>query len=193
MPSSEPLTAAQGETLLGIARDSIGHGLDAGDPMVASNYERALQAVRASFVTLNIEDRLRGCIGALEAKRPLVEDVAAHAFAAAFQDPRFPRLTHSEFPRLDIHISILTPSEPIQFDGETDLLGKLRPGIDGLIIAQGGRRATFLPSVWESLPDPAQFLAHLKLKAGLGDRTSTEPLQAWRYTTESVPRKAYAG
>ena len=193
MPSPEPLTAAQGETLLGIARDSIAHGLDSASPLpvVVSDYDQALQAVRASFVTLNIEEQLRGCIGALEAKLPLVEDVAQHSFAAAFQDPRFPRLSRSEFPCLEVHISILTPSEAIQFNGEADLLGKLRPGIDGLIIAQGSRRATFLPSVWESLPDPAQFLAHLKTKAGLGNRTSTEPLQAWRYTTESIPTKAY--
>ncbi len=192
MSSPETLTAAQGETLLGVARESIGHGLEAGSPLPVRgpDYEQALQAVRASFVTLNIEGALRGCIGALEAKLPLVEDVAQHAFAAAFQDPRFPRLTQSELPHLDIHISILTPNEPMQFDGEADLLGQLRPGIDGLIIAQGSRRATFLPSVWESLPDPAQFLAHLKLKAGLGNRNSPEPLQAWRYTTESVPGKA---
>ncbi len=192
MPSPETLTAGQGETLLGVARESIAHGLDAGGPLPvrSADYEQTLRAVRASFVNLTIERALRGCIGALEATLPLVEDVAQHAFAAAFRDPRFPRLSRSEFPQLDLHISILTPNEPMQFENEADLLGQLRPGIDGLIIAQGCRRATFLPSVWESLPDPAQFLAHLKLKAGLGNRDSPEPLQAWRYTTESVPAKA---
>ena len=191
MPSLEPLSATQAESLLSLARESIASGLKTGKPLPVrlSDYEKALQAVRASFVTLNIAGKLRGCIGSLEAKLPLVEDVAQHAFAAAFQDPRFPRLAESEFPQLDIHISILTPSEPVDFDDEADLLRQLRPGTDGLIIAQGSRRATFLPSVWVSLPEPADFLAHLKRKAGIAGGDSTEPLQAWRYTTESVPRE----
>ncbi len=192
MPSPEPLSPAQGETLLSVARESIANGLSTGKALSvrASNYEPRLREVRASFVTLNIDERLRGCIGSLEAKLPLVEDVAEHAFAAAFRDPRFPLLIEDEFPKLDIHVSILTPNEPMSFSDEADLLSQLRPGVDGLIIAKGGRRATFLPSVWESLPEPAQFLAHLKLKAGITDSDSSEPLQAWRYTTESIPGKA---
>jgi len=151
-----------------------------------ADYDESLQAIRASFVTLNIEGRLRGCIGALEARMPLVADVAEHAFAAAFRDPRFPPVSESELSSIHIHISILTPSSPIDFEDEADLLRQLRPGEDGLIIAKGNRRATFLPSVWESLPDKAQFLQHLKQKAGIDD-DSDDPLQAWRYTTESIP------
>ena len=190
MPSSEPLASTQADTLLSVARESIARGLKTGKPLAVrvSDYDQALEAVRASFVTLTIGGTLRGCIGSLEAKLPLVEDVAQHAFAAAFQDPRFPRLTESEFTQLDVHISILTPSEPVAFADEPDLLRQLRPRIDGLIIAKGGRRATFLPSVWESLPDPAEFLAHLKRKAGIADGDAAEPLKAWRYTTESIPR-----
>ncbi len=192
MPSPEPLSAAQEDTLLRVARESIANGLSTGKTLSvsASDYEPRLREVRASFVTLNIDERLRGCIGALEAKLPLVEDVAEHAFAAAFRDPRFPLLTEDEFPKLDIHISILTPNEPMSFSDEADLLSQLRPGVDGLIIAKGTRRATFLPSVWESLPEPAQFLAHLKLKAGIADGSSSDPLEAWRYTTESIPKNA---
>ena len=174
---------------MGVARDTIAHGLTHGRPLPvrASDYEEALRAVRATFVTLQIGGQLRGCIGALEARMPLVEDVAQHAFAAAFQDPRFSPLSEKEFPQLDIHISILTPSEPIEFQGEADLLNQLHPRKDGLTIVKGGRRATFLPSVWESLPEPRQFLQHLKIKAGISDLDADEPLRAWRYTTESIP------
>lgn len=184
----DTLTEKQGQTLLRLARESIAHGLTHGGPLPvqASDYEEALQAVRASFVTLQIQGRLRGCIGALEARMPLVEDVAQHAYAAAFDDPRFPRLTDQELPRLDVHISILSPSTPMAFADEADLLRQLRSGIDGLIIAKGGRRATFLPSVWDSLPEPAQFLQHLKLKAGIADDTANGPLEAWRYTAENI-------
>ncbi len=175
-----------------MARDSIAHGLAAGRPLPArvADYAEALQAVRASFVTLHLEGQLRGCMGALEARLPLVEDVAEHAFAAAFRDPRFPPLSAGESPRVEIHISILTPSEPMDISDEADLLAQLRPGIDGLIIAKGGRRATFLPSVWASLPEPAQFLAHLKRKAGILDGESDHPLKAWRYSTESIPAES---
>ncbi len=184
-PLPDTLPPKQVQTLLQLARESIAHGLAHGEPLPvqASDYEEVLQAVRASFVTLQIQGRLRGCIGSLEASMPLVEDVVQHAYAAAFSDPRFPPLTDQELPRLDIHISILTPSTPMTFADEADLLRQLRPGVDGLIIAQGGRRATFLPSVWDSLPEPTQFLQHLKLKAGITE----EPLEAWRYTAENIP------
>ena len=190
MPLSEPLSVAQGERLLRLARDSIAYGLSEGKPLPvrAEDYEQVLREVRASFVTLHLEGQLRGCIGALAARLPLVEDVAEHAFAAAFRDPRFPPLTEGELPQVDLHISILTPSEPMSIADEADLLRQLRPGVDGLIIAKGDKRATFLPSVWESLPDPAQFLAHLKIKAGIGEAENDESLKAWRYTTESIPR-----
>jgi AmmeMemoRadiSam system protein A len=186
---AEPLAPAQGETLLDVAWRSIAHGLVRGRPLAVDpdDHDQALRAVRASFVTLNLSGQLRGCIGALEASVPLVVDVAEHAFAAAFRDPRFAPLSEPEFPKVDIHISVLTPSTPIDFHDEAHLLRQLRPGEDGLIIAKGARRATFLPSVWASLPDPVQFLSHLKLKAGIDDNDPREPLRAWRYTTESIP------
>jgi len=186
---AELLTPAQGETLLDVARRSIAHGLVHGRPLAVEpdDYDEALRAVRASFVTLNLCGQLRGCIGALEAGMPLVVDVTEHAFAAAFRDPRFAPLSEPEFRDVDLHISVLTPSTPIDFDDEADLLRQLRPGEDGLIIAKGARRATFLPSVWATLPDPVRFLSHLKLKARIDDDDPREPLRAWRYTTESIP------
>jgi hypothetical protein len=186
-PAHTPLTPGQRRTLTEVARASIAHGLSHGLPLPtrAEDYEPALRAIRGTFVTLDLDGALRGCIGSLEAHQPLVEDVARHAFDAAFRDPRFLPVTAAEAPRLELHISVLSPNEPLVLREEADLLRQLRPGVDGLIIAQGRHRATFLPSVWESLPEPTQFLAHLKRKAGIPPAPSDEPLRAWRYTTES--------
>ncbi len=128
----------------------------------------------ASFVTLTIGGRLRGCIGSLQAYRPLVEDVQQNAIAAAFHDPRFPPLTWAEFGRIEIEISILSEPQPLAFEGPEELLRKLRPGVDGVVLHYRGRRATFLPQVWEQLPDPRDFLGNLAYKAGL-------PPDAWRW------------
>jgi len=184
----EPLTTEQRRTLLELARASIAYGLEHGRPLPVrtDDYEPALRPVRATFVTLDIAHQLRGCIGSLEAHIPLVEDVALHAFDAAFRDPRFPPVSREEAARLGVHISILSPNEPIEFSDEADLLRQLRPGVDGLVIAQGRRRATFLPSVWESLPDAVGFVAHLKQKAGIPPGPAQEPLRAWRYTAENI-------
>ncbi len=141
-----------------------------------------LQSDGASFVTLTIQDQLRGCIGTLEAYRPLMDDVRENAIAAAFRDPRFPPLSVDEFTGLQIAISVLSAHTPITFIDEDDLSTQLRPGIDGLVIRQGQARATFLPSVWKTLPDPVKFLQHLKAKAGI---QSSDRLEAWRYTSES--------
>lgn len=188
MPSmNSPLAARDRAILLQVARQSIESGLHDSRPLEVelADYPEALHPLRATFVTLDIEHRLRGCIGTLEAHLPLVRDVADHAFAAAFQDPRFPPLRQEELPRLEIHISILSPSEPIQFGSEDELLAQLRPGVDGLILRLRGRSATFLPTVWESLPDPYTFLAQLKHKAGLPLDFWSEELKAERYTTET--------
>lgn len=173
--------------LLNVARQSIQFGLDEQRPLAVdvADYPDALRHVRASFVTLQQDGRLRGCIGALEARSPLVQDVADHAFAAAFEDPRFLPLRREEFPGLEIHISVLSPSEPLHFTSEEDLLVQLRPGVDGLILNYGQRRGTFLPAVWASLPDPYIFLAQLKQKAGLPLDFWSDELQIARYTTES--------
>ncbi len=181
------LNEQERDTLLSIAATSIRHGLDTGRPLAVDPlaYPAALQQPGASFVTLELDGRLRGCIGSLEAVRPLVHDVAANAFAAAFSDPRFPPLSAAELPRLHVSLSLLGPAEAVQFDSEADLTAQLQPGVDGLILEAEGRRGTFLPSVWESLPDPAQFLRQLKLKAGLPADYWSNAIRVSRYRTES--------
>jgi AmmeMemoRadiSam system protein B/AmmeMemoRadiSam system protein A len=182
------LDAAQQRQLLELARASIRHGLDHGRPLPVdlASLPQPFKIPRASFATLEIDGQLRGCIGSLEAHRPLAEDIAHNAYAAAFQDPRFPPLRESELARLDIHLSLLTPAEPMVFQSEQDLLSQLRPGVDGLILVEGGRRGTFLPSVWEQLPNPVEFLEHLKLKAGLPKGYWSDSLKVYRYTSEVV-------
>jgi len=122
----------------------------------------------------------------LEARRPLAEDVVQNAFAAAFGDPRFPPVTEPEVDKLDIHISVLSPLEEMHFASEADLLRQIRPGIDGLVLEDGPYRGTFLPAVWESLPDKRDFLRHLKIKAGLPPDYWSNTLRVWRYTTEMI-------
>ncbi len=178
--------------LLSVARDAIRHGLETGRPLRISveAFPEVLHGRGASFVTLQRDRQLRGCIGSLEAWRPLVLDVAENAFAAAFRDPRFPPVQASEFDDLEIHISVLSPPEEMAFDSEEELIRQLRPGQDGLILQDGVHKGTFLPSVWEELPDPRQFLAHLKRKAGLPPDHWSESLRVWRYGTESFDRAA---
>lgn len=174
--------------LRALARQSIEHGLDRGRALQPEpdGYPQRLREWRASFVTLEYRSRLRGCIGALEACQPLVCDVAEHAYAAAFTDPRFPPLSPPEATELELHISVLTPPEPLACASETELLARLQPGVDGLILHEHTRRATFLPAVWDDLPDPHEFLVHLKRKAGLTpDYWSTE-LRFERYRAESL-------
>ncbi len=182
------LNKALQQQLLELARNAIGYGLQHGKsmPIESSDYSEDLQELRASFVTLEIKHQLRGCIGMLEAVRPLAIDIVENAYSAAFKDPRFPPLKQSEFPELDIHLSILEPSVPMNFDSETDLISQLRPGIDGLILQEGGRRGTFLPSVWESLPDPNDFLRHLKLKAGLPVDYWSDNVKVSRYQCQII-------
>ena len=180
------LNKDQQTQLLQLTQASIQHGLQTGKPLKVNlqNYSAELTQPSATFVTLERHAQLRGCIGMLEPVRPLVEDIAANAFAAAFRDPRFPPLTSAEFADLELHISILSPAQPMRFESEDDLIWQLRPGIDGLILHDGFRRGTFLPSVWAQLPDPSQFLRHLKQKAGLPAEYWSETLQVERYTTQ---------
>ena len=170
-----------------VAQASIEHGLRIGRPLAVDMacYPRPLREPGASFVTLNEHGRLRGCIGSLEAIHPLVEDVAHNAYAAAFSDPRFPPLQAHELPGLDLHISVLSPATPMQFDSEEDLIRQLRPGVDGLMLEDGDHHGTFLPAVWESLPDAHDFLQHLKLKAGLPMDGWSDTIRVSRYVTES--------
>ncbi len=173
--------------LLTLARSAIRHGLGTGRPPLLDPRAEtpALQVARAAFVTLEVERRLRGCVGHLEAMQPLALDVSDNAFAAAFHDPRFPRLTATELEPLRIKISVLTPATALTFDDEAALLAQLMPGNDGLILADAGRRGTFLPSVWEQLPAPRDFLRRLKEKAGLPPDHWSDSLRVWRYGTES--------
>ncbi len=145
-----------------------------------------LMEERATFVTLEIDGRLRGCIGMLEACRPLAEDVAENAFAAAFRDPRFPPVSPAELDDLEISISVLSPPEEMVFSSEEALLEQIRPGVDGLILQDGFRKGTFLPSVWEQLPEKASFFEHLKLKAGLAPGHWSDTLRVFRYTAEYI-------
>jgi uncharacterized protein len=172
-------------TLLKVARDAIGHGLvHAGAPAVVSNdYPPALRQIACTFVTLHIGAALRGCIGSLRAHQPLVADVTRHAHAAAFSDARFSPLQRNELAELHIHVSILSALEPVVFESEDSLITLLRPQVDGLLIEVGGQRATFLPTVWSSIPDGRDFLAALKIKAGM--QAAVTEYNAWRYTTQN--------
>ena len=177
----------QRAVMVDIALRSIQHGLDSygPEPVDALLYSSALQQHRGTFVTLERYGQLRGCIGTLDAYQPLIVDVAVQAHAAAFHDPRSPPLSNSEFRGLEQHIAVFSPPEPPSFRSEADLLGQLRPGVDGLILMCGEQRATFLPAVWESLPEPDQFLIHLKQKAGFDSSFWSKDVRAERYTTES--------
>lgn len=186
MPSTETLSRQDRAALLDVARRSIRRGLERGEALRVDpeDYPETLRPARATFVTLELDGQLRGCIGALVAHQPLVSDVAEHAHAAAFDDPRFPPMTEREFPRLELFISVLSPSELLRFDSEDSLLEQLRPGVDGLILQFRNYRATFLPAVWDSLSDPYVFWSQLKQKAGLPLDFWSPELRAERYTTE---------
>ncbi len=173
--------------LLETAKNAIKFGLTKNItlPIDPEEFDCALQKPRASFVTLHLEGVLRGCIGTLEAYQPLIIDVAENAFNAAFRDPRFSALSLEEFPHLDYHISILTPPSILEVTSEADLLNQLRPNIDGVIIKEGMKRGTFLPSVWEQLPDKKSFLTQLKLKAGFSPSYWSDNITIERYEVDS--------
>lgn len=169
-----------GTALLAIARHAIAEAL--GDPPIPAPSQAWLQEKGACFVTLTRNGQLRGCIGSLQAYRPLAEDVYQNARAAAFHDPRFPPLERQELADIRCEVSLLTPPEGLTFRDEADALAQLRPGIDGVIFEFGLHRSTFLPQVWEQLPDPRQFMAHLKVKAGLPPGFWSDEARLSRYT-----------
>jgi len=179
---------SRGGVLTGIARRAIAARLGLSEDR-ALPAEHWLQETGASFVTLHRHGALRGCIGSLNARRPLGEDVAGNAVSAAFHDPRFPPLSRNEFPEIDIEVSLLSPPEEIFPADETALMAMLRPGEDGLILEYGAHRATFLPQVWEQLPNPALFLAHLKQKAGLPADFWHPDMRFSRYTVHVYTEK----
>lgn len=170
----------QGETLLSLARASIGAALKLNDaPKIPDG--SWLRECRATFVTITLDGNLRGCIGRLEAGRALGADVVDNARAAAFSDPRFKPLSADEFRRCVVEVSLLSTPKRLEFADHADLVRQLEPGNDGLILECDGRRGTFLPQVWKSIPGPEQFLAQLKLKAGLPADTRTERCRMLRY------------
>jgi AmmeMemoRadiSam system protein A len=175
--------------LLDIARQSIACGLKTGQPLVVDPdaHPPELRERRATFVTLHRAGELRGCLGNLVASRPLVADVAHSAFGAAFRDHRFPPIEADELDELEIHVSILSPLEPLSATDEKALLNAIRPGVDGLVVRDGNRQGTFLPAVWESLPEPSAFWLELKRKAGLPPNSWSSRWEIFRYTVESLP------
>ena len=168
-----------------VVRQAAANGGAAPNININGALARPLLAQRATFVTLNIEGRLRGCRGSILPHRPLLHDVADNAHKSGFGDPRFPPITQAELEALTFHVSILSTPRRIRASSEAELLGALNPDAEGLIIRDGDRQALFLPSVWEQLPDPAQFLAHLRAKAGLASNHWSDTFQAFRFTTES--------
>lgn len=174
--------------LIEVAYAAVTYGVHTGRVLLMNPeaFDPEYRELRATFVTLRKDGELRGCIGSLEPTRSLLEDVAANAFSAAFRDPRFPPVTEDEIASLEIQISALGPVEPLLFQSEDDLLSKLRPGVDGLVLREGGRRGTFLPQVWDELRDPRQFLRQLKRKAGLQPDHWSDQIRVERYTVESI-------
>jgi AmmeMemoRadiSam system protein A len=171
-----------GRTLLKLARGGIVSALRGQDgAAVESAPEPWLGEHRATFVTLKQAGELRGCVGTLEARRPLGADVDANARAAALSDPRFAPLTVRDLDGIEVEVSVLSSPTRILFADHHELVAQLRPGVDGLILAAAEQRGTFLPQVWEQLPDPETFLAHLKRKAGLTEEFPTRRCTVWRY------------
>ena len=175
-------TESLGPTLLHLARAAIASQF--GKPAPVADNPAALRQPGACFVTLTRQGALRGCIGSLEAWRPLADDVRENAIAAAFRDPRFAPLAADELASTRVEVSLLTPAEPMAFTDETDALAQLQPEVDGVIFECDGNRSTFLPQVWEQLPAPRQFMAQLKQKAGLPADFWSDSVKLSRYRVE---------
>ena len=180
-----------GSTLLALARNAIAVRMGLAQSVTpqegflrgAVNAPELLKNA-ATFVTLTQNGQLRGCIGSLQAYRPLLDDIRENACNAAFRDPRFKPLSTEELPATRVEVSLLTPAVAMQFSSEADALAQLRPNIDGIIFSAGSRRSTFLPQVWEQLPKPADFMAHLKQKAGLPANYWGRDVKLERYTVK---------
>ena len=172
-----------GTTLLTLARNAIAREFGLPQAAVTGDPPELAQP-GATFVTLTQHGQLRGCIGSLEAWRPLGQDVQENAVAAAFRDPRFDPLTAGELGYTRVEVSLLTPPEALHFASEADALAQLHPGVDGVIFSAGHRRSTFLPQVWEQLPEPALFMAHLKQKAGLPADYWSDAVKLERYRVQ---------
>jgi AmmeMemoRadiSam system protein A len=184
---ADTLSPAEKKQLLELARQALVQGVGGArlQPLDLNTLPPALQEPGATFVTLTRKGELRGCVGALEAYQPLAEDVREHAIAAGLEDYRFPPVQPDEIPRIMIEISRLTAPVPLEYDKPEDLLKLLRPGVDGVVLRDGMRRATFLPQVWEKLPDPHEFLGHLCNKMGVdANYWRYHKLQVYTYQVE---------
>jgi AmmeMemoRadiSam system protein A len=181
-----PLDDRDRRTLLDLAIHTIASGLDR-RPVprdVATPDSRALEALGASFVTLEVGDRLLGCIGTIEPVRPLLEDVMQNAYRSAFHDPRLPAVTRRDFEIMRVKISVLGPLQPIAAGSREELVDGLRPGVDGVLVTVAGRRATFLPSVWEKVRTADEFVDQLLRKGNVPSRPWPSGLTAARYATD---------
>jgi uncharacterized protein len=188
MPLMQRLPKQYHALLLDIARQSIANGLRCGKPLDVdlAAFPSAFSDLRATFVTLERQNKLRGCIGKLEATYPLVRDVVENAYSAAFLDRRFQPVNQEEYPDLAVHISILSPLDSMVFSSESQLIAQLRPDTDGLILEDRRQRATFLPAVWESIESPEEFVKQLKIKAGFAAGYWSATMKAYRYTVENI-------
>jgi uncharacterized protein len=172
--------------LLAVAERSIARGLDnQAEPLPQRAWSQKLLEIRATFTTLMLDGELRGCCGTIEPQRPLVQDLWRTAWSSAYADPRFWPVTSDELGFLEISISVLTPLERLPAQSDEELIACLKPDEDGLVLRQGKRCATFLPSVWKSLPDPREFLAQLKRKASWSYTAWPKGMTAFRYRTEA--------
>jgi AmmeMemoRadiSam system protein A len=180
-------------TLLELARQAVAraaHGQEP-SPVDLNALSDELRRDGASFVTLTKRGELRGCIGSLEARRPLALDVQENGANAATKDPRFPAVRPDELDALAVEVSVLSVPQPLQYDGPEDLVAKLRPGVDGVVIERGWNRATFLPQVWEKIPDPHDFLRHLCVKAYLPGDSYTRPgLDVYTYQVLKIEERS---
>ena len=174
------------DVLKNAARDALMHSIHHSEelPVTLSEFPATLHDDQNTFVTLNYNGKVIGCMGNLVANQPLIKDVVHNTFSASYYDPRFPDPKTIDPEKIEIHISLLSPNEAIKFHSEQELLAKIRPGKDGLLIREGSRSGTFLPAVWDSIPDRESFLKELKRKAGLPADYWSDTIEIYRYTTE---------
>ncbi len=190
-PPPTNITTAQGKTLIMLARQTIAHKLGLSIPdedrqkIESVVHDSSLKQTRGTFVTLHRHGKLRGCIGSIVAVESILENIRHNAINAAFGDPRFPPLQKKEFNELDIGVSILTDPKLLAYENGNELLSRLRPRIDGVILRDGLASATFLPQVWEQLPRTEDFLSHLCIKAGLASNAwQTGKLEVFTYQAQ---------
>lgn len=173
------------DLVINICKESINAGLE-NKKYSPENYPCVLEEYGASFITIELNGDLRGCIGSIIAHRPLIQDLIKNAHSAAFADPRFFPLTQDEFQNIKISVSLLTKPQKMSFENEADLLEQIKPYEDGLIIREGAKQGVFLPVVWEELPDKQEFLNHLKLKAGLDRNYFSDTIEVFKFKAVKI-------